>query len=545
MNRSRLWIALLVLIAPIIGRALWFYRGAYQPPQTIATPDYLSITLPEAVISTPFPEKSNKPAQAIKNQARVLIDINHDNLYTTTELQPLFDNIAQFGGIAQLTDYNQTLEETLRSVDSYVVLAPTLPFLVEELTAIHRFVERGGKLLVIADPTRDMSMYGYVFGDTASYLQSVAIVNALVEPYGMTFVEDYLYNLRENEANFRNILLDDFDKNDDLTQDIEKAVFYGTHSLETSQKTLILASNTTLSSRTDEPGEYPVAASSAQGRVVALGDFTFMTNPYYKIWDNQQLVKNIAEFLAGDKRSRTIRDFPYLFNQQTGFWVEKDAVITQDKLAMFSLLQSTLENLNIKLALVERPVKGYDLLVVEKFSQYQKLEDFLEPFDLKFEDIPTENEAEEENGEEITPTLSEPDLDPEKPTPSPQEEESQTTPTPESAESEDAGSLFSFLEDNIEEEKNGGKITVPGLGKLSPNGIGLILFDQQEDRNTLILLANNKEALLDLTSYFTTGSLSNCAFYKDIAICAVTKDSDSESSSNFDSFDFTDSNSGY
>lgn len=544
MNRSRLWIALLVLIVPIIGRALWFYRGAYQPPQTVATPDYASITLPEAIISTPFPEKSDKSAQAVKSQARVLIDINHDNLYTTTELQPLFDNIAQLGGVIQLTDYNQTLEETLKSIDSYVILAPTLSFLAEELTAIHRFVERGGKLLVIADPTRDMSMYGYVFGDTASYLQSVAIVNALVEPYGITFVEDYLYNLKENEANFRNILIADFDKNDDLTQNIKKAVFYGTHSLETSQKTLILASDITLSSRTDAPGEYPVAASSAQGRVVALGDFTFMTNPYYKVGDNQQLVKNIAEFLAGEKRSRTIKDFPYLFNQQTGFWIERDTVITQDELAMFSLLQSTLENLNIKLALVERPVKGYDLLVVEKFSQYQKLEDFLEPFDLKFEDIPTD-EGEEENGGEIIPTPSETDSDPEKPTPTPQEEEIEITPTPESAESGDAGSIFSFLEDNVEEEKDGGKITVPGLGKLSTNGIGLILFDQQEDRNTLILLAGNKEALLDLTSYFTTGSLSNCAFYKNIAVCAVTKDSDSESSGSFDSFDFTDSNGGY
>lgn len=533
MNRSsRLGIALLILIVPIIGRALWFYRGVYQPPQTVATPDYANLILPEAVISTPFPEKSDEPARAVKNQPRVLVDINHDNLYSTAELQPLFDNIAKVGGVVKFTDYGQSLEAVLKSVDSYIILAPTLSFLAEELVAIQRFVERGGKLLVIADPTRDMSQYGYVFGNTASNLQSVAIVNTVLEPYDITFVEDYLYDLKENDANFRNILLDDFDQNDNLTKNIKKAVFYGTHSLETNQKTLILASNTTNSSRTDSPGSYPVATSSAQGRVVALGDFTFMTNPFDKTWDNQQLVKNIAEFLAGEKRFRTIKDFPYLFNQQTGFWVEKDTVINQDKLTMFSLLQSTLENLDIKLTLVERPIIGSDLLIVEKFSQYEKLKDFLEPFDLKFEDIPM-GEGEEENGEKITPTSSETVSDPEK-----------MTSVPASPESEEAGSIPSPLESNVKDEKAGGKITVPGLGKFSANGVGLILFDQQEDRNTLVMLASNKEALSDLASYFSTGSLSNCVFYKDMAVCAVTKDNSSQNSSSYDSYYSTDSGGG-
>ncbi|MCC6145964.1 MAG: hypothetical protein IT308_00195, partial [Anaerolineaceae bacterium] len=209
MNRSRFAVALLVLFVPIIGRALWFYRGVYQPPQTVTTPDYSSITLPMADISTPFPTIT-RAAKEI-SRAQVLIDINHDNLFTITELQPLFDEVALLGGEVQLVDYDKPLAGALKLADSYVVIAPTLSFLAEDLSAMQDFVQRGGKLLVIADPTRDMSSYGYLFGDTASYLQGVSIANTLVQPYGITFVENYLYNLQENEANFRNILLDDQD----------------------------------------------------------------------------------------------------------------------------------------------------------------------------------------------------------------------------------------------------------------------------------------------------------------------------------------------
>jgi len=39
----------------------------------------------------------------------------------------------------------------------------------------------------------------------------------------------------------------------------------------------------------------------------------FITSPYYQVSDNYQLVLNIANFLAGEARSRTLTDFPDLF----------------------------------------------------------------------------------------------------------------------------------------------------------------------------------------------------------------------------------------
>jgi hypothetical protein len=534
MKRNRLWIAVLFLLLPVLVRTAWFYRGVYRAPETIATPDYASFKMPETVLSTPIPKETAAAKNEDASQAVVLIDINHDNLYTTTELQPLFDRITELGGAIQLSDYDKSLDEALKLADSYVVLAPTLSFLTGDLESIRRFVDRGGKLLVIADPTRDMSTYGYYFGNTASYLQSVTIVNTLVEPFGITFVEDYLYNLQENEANFRNILLDEMDPNNGLTRDIERAVFYGTHSLETSQEALILTGKTTFSSRTDAGANYIVAASASQGNVLALGDFTFMTNPYDQTRDNQQLVKNIAGFLAGEKRVRTIRDFPYLLNRQTGFWVEKDAAITQDKLGTFSLLQSTLDNVNVKLTLTEKSLTGYDLLVVGKYSQYEKLKDFLEPFDLEFENIPAETE--DTNGDtsfdfEITPP--EPTEDG-TPTLAVEEDTSATVePAPES----EISDLLSMLESNGDQEVIEGTVTIPGFGKFSTDGIGLILFDRQEKRSTLVLLAGNKDGLIDLTGYFTAGSLSGCACYKNMAICPVTKDGNSDGSYGLQSSD--------
>ncbi|MCC6146218.1 MAG: hypothetical protein IT308_01485 [Anaerolineaceae bacterium] len=305
--------------------------------------------------------------------------------------------------------------------------------------------------------------------------------------------------------------------------------------METTEEKLIFAGKNTLSSLSDAEGEYPVAVIAAQGRVLALGDFTFMTNPFYKILDNQQLVQNIAHFLANERRPRTIKDFPYLFDRQAGLWMEKDSLLTQEKLERFSLLQASLGENKIPLSLVEKPIKEYDFLIAEKFNQYQALEDFLEPFDLKFENISTN---EEEAGNESSP-LPEPAPTLETPTPAGSEETgAETAPEPLDGGSEE--NFFPFSKENETEDQNSGRIIVPGLGTLSTNGIGLILFDQQENRNTLILLANNNEALSDLTGYFISGSLSNCAFYQDLAVCSVTKDPAGGNSGSTEEYGFAD-----
>lgn len=543
MSRSRWLIAFIVLLVPILARMLWFYQGIYQPAGVIATPEYASFELPKAVLSTPGPETEKinleKPNTG---DGVVLVDIAHDNLFTATELQPLFDSIAKAGGVIIFGDSEKNLAKVLKSVDAYLVIAPSSPYLAGETAAITRFMERGGKLLVIADPTRDMSQYGYLSGETAATLQSVSIVNTLLEPFGITFVEDYLYDQAENEANFRNIILSELDKKDPLTNNLKKVVFYGAHSLKTNQKILIRAQKTTYSSLTDAGGEFAVAASANNGRVVALGDFTFITNPYYQTWDNRQLVANLAYFLANEKRIKTIIDFPYLFNPDVAVLAEKDKTINQEMVGILNLLQSSFEAINTNLTITENPIAGQDLLIFAKYDQYPDLEKYLAPFHLKFENIEPANDESSSEGSSgdqdpqnsataPSPTPTVPPLRKEETPPLPGE--TSATPIVEPP----LENLYSLLENGSGgEEQNKGTVTVPGFGKLSTDGIGVVLYKHAPKGNTLILLANSKEGLLDLAGFFITGEFSNCTLQNNIAVCAITKDSVSDNGSSFNPF---------
>ncbi len=71
-----------------------------------------------------------------------------------------------------------------------------------EAALVERFVQKGGKLLLVSDPARPQS------------------INALAKRFGVDFQADYLYNTVENDANFRRILIRDFQP-DQLTAGLD------------------------------------------------------------------------------------------------------------------------------------------------------------------------------------------------------------------------------------------------------------------------------------------------------------------------------------
>ena len=57
---------------------------------------------------------------------------------------------------------------------------------------MERFVDKGGKLLLVSDPTRPNQ------------------INVLAKKFGLEFRPDYLYNTVEYDQNFRHIFVRDF-----------------------------------------------------------------------------------------------------------------------------------------------------------------------------------------------------------------------------------------------------------------------------------------------------------------------------------------------
>jgi hypothetical protein len=134
-------------------------------------------------------------------------------------------------------------------------------------------------------------------------------------PFGLSFEDDYLYNVVRHEGNYQNILLRTFAEGP-LTAGLSEVAFYATHSIHTAGGGLILADADTHSS-TDELGRnLAVAAVDPTGQVLLLGDLTFMTSPYAGVLDNGRLVANVADFLAAAERRYGIADFPYFFRRR-------------------------------------------------------------------------------------------------------------------------------------------------------------------------------------------------------------------------------------
>ncbi len=282
MKTPRILIAFFFLLAPLLARTLWFYQGFFIRNKPVTTPEYLSLQMTEPARSTPLAIENKS-----KSNATVLLDVAHGNMYSLSEIEPFTQMVYKLGGTLKAYTSDDDLPETLKSADAYVVIAPTLGFSKFEIQSVMDFVARGGRLLVITDPTRDYSMYGYVYGNYASMLESVNLANQLLVPFGISFSEDYLYNQVNHEGNFRNIILEDILK-DPLTVGVTRLVFYGTHSVKTEGQALLTADEDTLSSLNDLGGGLAVAATTVNGNVMAL----VMSTSFHNIIINLQITKS-------------------------------------------------------------------------------------------------------------------------------------------------------------------------------------------------------------------------------------------------------------
>lgn len=383
MNRKWIWFALLVFLLPIAARALWFFPGYYNRGSEVPMPDYTGGDLPAAPIQTPGPQNAMSQVGGV-----VLFDIQHSNMFQQSEIQSLTEALNTRGARVEFDmDYGM-LEARLRYASAYVIIAPNAYFSSDEIRILTAFVERGGRLAIFTDATRGMLMYDYNTGSETLFADSNA-VNPLLASFGITVNNDYLYNLLENEGNFRNVYFDQFGK-DELSINLKQVALYGTHSVKTSSGTLLLMSGEqTFSSLTDAHNALEGgAALSADGSVLVFGDFTFLNAPYNNVADNAVLIGNIADFLLGGTRVQTLSNYPFLFSGKTvQVFPTSEVQMTAEMVAALAQMQSNLSYLNVGLKMVEDgPARG-DKLILGTFVQSDDLDPYISDFNLVTDDF--------------------------------------------------------------------------------------------------------------------------------------------------------------
>lgn len=382
MKKDYLWIGLAALLVPIFVRALWFYPGVPNRPE-IATPDYQSLTIPQPPLETPAAEAKVKASGGV-----VLVDAFHGNQFQPGEIQALKDAIEERAGRIETVLDLTSLENGLKYASACVVISPSIPFSASEISLFKSFVERGGRLVVFTDATRGILNFDFFTGAT-TLSPDVNAANPLLAPFGITVNSDYLYNVQNNEGNFRNVFFEKFGKNE-LTFGLKQVALYGTHSVETDSGTLLLlGEDQTLSSITDahDPAQGG-AALSEDGNVLAFGDLTFLTPPYNNVADNAALIANIADFMLGGKRTITLANFPYIFSQRTlQVFPASEVQMTAEMIAALGRLQTSLKEANISMQIATDEPKDGDLLVLGTFTPSDDLLPYVEPFDLVLDDF--------------------------------------------------------------------------------------------------------------------------------------------------------------
>jgi hypothetical protein len=460
MKRYRIPIAVALVLLPVIARAVWFYQGVYWRSATIATPDYGAFTIPEPPLSTPAEPVSGADA----SRAIIRLDQMHGNRCSPSELESLTGILqsrgARLESVAQGGYDDRVLADQLKYASAYMTVCPLLGFSTSEIQQLLDFVRRGGRLLVLTDPTRSTIQYDYYGYGSASVTADITAANSLLAPFDIAFLDDYLYNMSDYEGNYRNVFFRDFPSHP-MTQGLSTVVLYAAHSLQTATGTVLIQSSpTTKSSRTDADGVYPVAALDAGGGVLAVGDMTFLQPPYNQVADNAVLIRRLSEFLLGAPRVHDLNDFPFLFQREVAIVPMEDIALSGDLLGPIRSLQQDLSGAGINAQMGTAPAAGKDLILLGTFSS-AKIGEYLAPHGIR---LPSQASISESGYPQIE---------------------------------------------------------IPGFGSVPAFGIGLILFTRTESRSTLVLLAENSTLLTDLMGVIGPEGFSNCVLQGGVAVCGL------------------------
>ena len=215
---------------------------------------------PELVQFVDAPQKANSV---------VLFDFAHSNNLKEAELNVLWEHLTARGSQPELVKSGEVLATKLRRAQGYVIVSPRVAFTPEETRQIKHFVDTGGHLLLVTDPTRfDVSFD--LLGFPKDRTPDVAIMNALAAPFGLMFEDDYVYNMTTNAGSFRDVVLTQFGDSA-VTKGLKKVTFFAAHSMSTNGRPIITADAETRSSLSERQGGLVVAALAQNDHVLGWG----------------------------------------------------------------------------------------------------------------------------------------------------------------------------------------------------------------------------------------------------------------------------------
>lgn len=464
MKRGRaIAVALVFLLLPLGARAAWFYRGIYSP-QGIPP-------VSEFEVSPPTRTYQEASEQVSKRPSRILVDLSHQNNLNADDLSPLLTRLSESGAaIDRYETGDGSLSENLRGTSALLVVAPTTKYSPEEIETVQGFVDDGGRLLLVADPTRPVKLDEEDDErDLASILfprSAVPAINSLANVFGIVYFDDYLYNLKVNHGNYRNVRFEDFEANHPLTDGLSRAVFFAAHSLQTDGLALAVAGQDTQSIRRSGEELLTAAGLDPSGQVLALGDLTMFAPGFRTVADNDRFLTNVANWLVSAQRDLDLSDAPHFFRDSVDLIQITGEQLDPRLMARFSALKEAFRQVGVTLEIQERLVPEHDALVVGTFGSAEDVEAHLDAAAVRVE----------------------------------ASSESQTQA--------------------VGDEEPAHTILVDGLGSMESRGLALFVLNRQEARSVLVVLAEDGDLAVSSLQRVRTGNFSGCVTQGSVAVCS-------------------------
>jgi len=347
-------LGILLIALPFVVRiALVEWRTSPYRPTEAGRAD-LAATPEPTPTAVPAPQEPVAIASYLR-RGPVVVDLAHFNMVSPSQFQALSAQLAARGialrfwinptpaasvdrtNLAGLPDQSGDLTTQLQDASALVVVSPLFLWKEAEIAVVERFVADGGRLLLISDP--DMPEVPDRF---------LRDLNRLAERFGVVFNDDYLYDLMRNDRNFTHVYQEQFlDRAARLRG--KTIVFYGVRSLSGPIISQVRTGETAQSSlRSGLSGFTTVAiaglmANRSAGRVLAMGDFDVLTEPYVSRHDNRLMLEFVADFLAAAQRDQTLADFPAYLGARVGLTFSSDLPLDAPFLTQVSQLQQLLQ----------------------------------------------------------------------------------------------------------------------------------------------------------------------------------------------------------
>ena len=272
------------------GASVWLSRRKVSEAELLSaasgavplyylSPLYVNITS-QVVVKIPGPSRTVISSTQLGVEGSVLIDMSHKNNFLIDEVGTLLSEIVKGGlKVRFVGNRGEFVSAVERRPKALVIINPCEGYTTDEIKAVLEFVERGGKLILIYDPLRAPARH----------------VNLIAMEFGFVFFGGLLYDMRENFGVPRNVVVRSFNSSHALAENLTELVLLGATHVASEGAAVAFTSNTTMLSASERCGVYtPIAASSG---VVAIGDFTFLSDPYCHLADNKAFIDRLVSFI--------------------------------------------------------------------------------------------------------------------------------------------------------------------------------------------------------------------------------------------------------